>query len=261
MLLSEFIVLSRVAAASRYVKFLRPLSKNIVRNRELHHQMYIIIVNYKEPEADYGNFRFIEAADLSARMVEVTALLQAPMTEGLVISGGPQFVTEINKFPELHLELALIHIAANAGKLVLGICLGFQLINHAFGNRVVRLSGPRIGCGYFDPASVDTVGDYKLQQIDFSQFYAAFSFHSDGVQVNESSDLVTVAHSHCGLVYAVRHRTLPIYGFQIHPEATPTGIHACLERYGEELLRPLAAPEAIDAVRRTFFATFLGDSF
>jgi GMP synthase-like glutamine amidotransferase len=225
--------------------------------------MYIIIVNYKEPEADHDNFRFIEAADLSARMVEVTALLQAPATEGLVISGGPQFVTELDRFPELHLELALIHIAANAGKLVLGICLGFQLINHAFGNTVVRLEESRIGCGYFDPASVETVGDCRLQQIDFACFDAAFSFHNDGVIANESPDLITVAKSRCDppLVYAVRHRTLPIYGFQIHPEATLTGIHGCLERYGEELLKPLAAAADIDAVRRTFFATFLGDSF
>ena len=225
--------------------------------------MYIIIANYKEPEADYGNFRFIEAADLSARMVEVTELLRTSATEGLVISGGPQFVTEIDNYPELYLELALIHIAAAAGKLVLGICLGFQLINHAFGNRVVRLEEPRIGCGYFDPATVDTVGDYTLQQIDFSLFSAAFSFHSDGVTTNDSPDLVTVARSRYGpsLIYAVRHRTLPIYGFQIHPEATDDGIRGCLERYGEELLRPLATPYAIDAVRRTFFATFLGDSF
>lgn len=225
--------------------------------------MYIIIANYKEPEADYGNFRFIEAADLSTRMVEVTALLQAPTTEGLVISGGPQFVTELDRFPELHLELALIHIAANASKLVLGICLGFQLINHAFGNRVVRLSEPRIGCGYFDSASVITGNDSRLQQIDFSLFDAVFSFHSDGVTDNTSPDLITVARSRCDppLIYAVRHRSLPIYGFQIHPEATPSGIQSCLERYGEELLRPLAAPDAIDAVRRTFFATFLGDSF
>ena len=225
--------------------------------------MYIIIANYKEPAPDYDNFRFIEAADLSARMVEVTALLQAPATEGLVISGGPQFVTELDKFPELHLELALIHTAAAAGKLVLGICLGFQLINRAFGNRVVRLEEPRIGCGYFDPASVDTGNDSRLQQIDFTRFDAAFSFHSDGVRHNMSPDLITVAHSRCDppLIYAVRHRTLPIYGFQIHPEATADGIRGCLERYGEGLLRPLAAPADIDAVRSTFFATFLGDAF
>jgi GMP synthase (glutamine-hydrolysing) len=196
-------------------------------------------------------------------MVEVTALLQAPTTEGLVISGGPQFVTELDKYPELHLELALIHIAANAGKLILGICLGFQLINHAFGNTVVRLEESRIGCGYFDPTSVIADNDSRLQQIDFTCFDAAFSFHNDGVKVNTSPDLVTVARSRCDppLVYAVRHRTLPIYGFQIHPEATADGIHGCLERYGEELLRPLADPDAIDAVRRTFFATFLGNSF
>ena len=230
--------------------------------------MYIIIANYREPADDYDNFRYIEATDLSARMTEVIDLLKAPATEGLVISGGPQFVTELDKYPELHLELALIHVAANAGKLVLGICLGFQLINHAFGNLVVRLSEPRIGCGYFDPASVDVAGDYLLCQIDFSRFAAAFSFHSDGVEVNTSPDLVTVAHSCCDsdsdnqpLVYAVRHRTLPIYGFQIHPEATAEGIRACLDRYGEELLRPLAPTTEIEAVRRTFFATFLGDAF
>jgi GMP synthase-like glutamine amidotransferase len=180
-----------------------------------------------------------------------------------VISGGPQFVTELDRFPELLLELDLIHVAAAAGKLVLGICLGFQLINHAFGNRVVRLDEPRIGCGYFDPTSVTTGNDSHLQQIDFACFDAAFSFHNDGVITNESPDLITVAKSRCdpALIYAVRHRTLPIYGFQIHPEATALGIQGCLARYGEALLKPLAATEALEAVRRAFFSVFLGEAF
>lgn len=225
--------------------------------------MYIIIVNYKEAEADYGNFHFVPCETLADRFNNIKALLQAPTTEGLVISGGPQFVTEIEKYPELQLELDLIHVAKAAGKLILGICLGFQLINHAFGNSVVRLEEPRIGCGYFDPASVDTVGDYLLSQIDFSRFDAAFSFHNDGVEVNTSPDLITVAKSCCDLplIYAVRHRTLPIYGFQIHPEATASGIQGCLARYGEALLKPLADPDAIDAVRRAFFRVFIGEAF
>ena len=225
--------------------------------------MYIIIVNYKEPEADYGNFHFEPSDTLATRLEAVKELIRAPTTEGLVISGGPQFVTELDRYPELRLELELIEVAAAAGKLILGICLGFQLINHAFGNRVVRLEAPRIGCGYFDTASVDTVGDYRLGQIDFSLFGAAFSFHNDGVVKNDSAELITVATSRCEspLIYAVRHRTLPIYGFQIHPEATASGIEGCLARYGEALLSPVAEPAALDAVRRTFFGVFLGDSF
>lgn len=225
--------------------------------------MYVIIVNYKDAEPDYGDFHFVPSTQLAERMDSLRDLLQLPTTQGLVISGGPQFVTELDKYPELSLELELIHVAAAAGKLILGICLGIQLINHAFGNHVVRLETPRIGCGYFDPASVDTVSDYRLSQIDFSLFDAAFSFHNDGVEANISPDLITVAKSRCDppLIYAVRHRTLPIYGFQIHPEATASGIEGCLARYGEALLRPVAPPEAIDAVRRAFFSVFLGDSF
>lgn len=228
--------------------------------------MYLVILNctpFREP--DVPPFRYIAAANLlePSHRAEAIAILLAQDTEGLIIGGGPQYVSALEDFPELHVELELIHIAAERNKFILGICLGFQLLNHAFGNRVERLDTPRIGCGYFDTATMNTAGDDRLQRLDMSAFGNAFSFHYDGVRANVSPDLVSVAWSRCGLLYAIRHKTKPIYGFQIHPEATAEGIVDCLARYGAAVNpeSPVAAAADLEAVRAAFFRVFLGKPF
>jgi GMP synthase-like glutamine amidotransferase len=228
--------------------------------------MYLVILNCTTtPEPDVPPFRYIPAADLLSqqRRAAAIATLLAQDTEGLIISGGPQYVSALEEFPELHVELELIRIAAERNKFVLGICLGFQLLNHAFGNRVERLDTPRIGCGYFDTTTTNTAGDDRLRHLDMSAFGSAFSFHYDGVRTNNSPDLVAVAWSRCGLLYAVRHRTKSLYGFQIHPESTVEEIADCLSRYGATTNpeTPIAAAADLETIRSIFFRVFLGKPF
>jgi hypothetical protein len=84
--------------------------------------------------------------------------------------------------------------------------------------------------------NIDTVfvphSDPRLSQLDWPLLAHALSFHYDGVPTNISPRLLTVASSHSGLVYMVRHHTLPIYGIQSHPDASYTGIRTCLAHFG-----------------------------
>lgn len=175
----------------------------------------------------------------------------------LVLTGGPQHVPNITDYPELKKEIQLIFGAAQRGIVVIGICIGFQLINCAFGNPVVRLPAPIIGCGFLDVSSVRTYTDPLLECIDFEALAQGFSFHYDGVPQALSPDLRVVATGPDGLIYFVKHWRFPIYGIQSHPEATVDGIVGCLKRYGEEGAPVVLPPEdVLTAATATFFGAY-----
>jgi GMP synthase-like glutamine amidotransferase len=222
--------------------------------------MYLVIVNYTQTNCETtsaSDFYYITAASLLENFETAATFLTDPATTGIILTGGPQYVSEIDKYPELYKEVQLIQIAANCGKIVLGICLGFQLINYTFGNTVVRLSEPRIGCGYLDIRSVCT-HDSRFKCLYDPAMRHAFSFHRDGVEVNSNKHLEVVARSHCGLIYAVCHRTLPIYGIQFHPEITTAAITRYLTYYKEIPKTYIASTEDLEVVRNIFFSVFPG---
>ncbi len=78
----------------------------------------------------------------------------------LVIMGGKMSVNEESKHPWLALEKKFIRDAIRAGKTVLGICLGSQLIAGALGAVVYQNTEPEIGffpVTFSEAASADPV--------------------------------------------------------------------------------------------------------
>ncbi|MDD2943581.1 MAG: type 1 glutamine amidotransferase [bacterium] len=67
--------------------------------------------------------------------------------DGLVILGGPMGTYEETDYPWLVPEKEFIREAVRAGKKVLGICLGSQLLAEVLGGRVYRGSRPEVGWG------------------------------------------------------------------------------------------------------------------
>lgn len=56
--------------------------------------------------------------------------------DALVLTGGPMGVHDEEQHPWLPAEVEFIRDVVRAGKRVLGICLGAQLVAHALGARV-----------------------------------------------------------------------------------------------------------------------------
>jgi GMP synthase (glutamine-hydrolysing) len=65
--------------------------------------------------------------------------------DGLVVLGGPMNVDQTASHPHLATEIEVIREAVNAGKPMLGICLGGQLLAAAMGGHVQPNPVPEIG--------------------------------------------------------------------------------------------------------------------
>jgi anthranilate synthase/aminodeoxychorismate synthase-like glutamine amidotransferase len=103
---------------------------------------------------------------------------------------------------------------------ILGVCLGHQSIGQAFGGRVVRARAPVHG------KAEEIVHDRSALFHGAPRSFLAGRYHS--LVVEEKSlpkDIVVSARTKDGIVMALRHRKLPVFGVQFHPESilTPDG--------------------------------------
>lgn len=84
----------------------------------------------------------------STRFFEPSQLEQAPSVDdydALIVMGGPMGIYDNNQYPWLKAEKLAIKQAIDAGKNILGICLGAQLIADCLGAPVMRNHTREIG--------------------------------------------------------------------------------------------------------------------
>jgi anthranilate synthase/aminodeoxychorismate synthase-like glutamine amidotransferase len=109
-------------------------------------------------------------------------------------------------------------IGAFAGRVpIFGVCLGHQAVGQYFGGRVVRAG--RLMHGKTSPINHKDTDVFN----GLPQGFAATRYHS--LLVERSSfpkDLEITAETAEGEVMGLRHRTLPIWGVQFHPESIAT---------------------------------------
>lgn len=83
--------------------------------------------------------------DLTITLASDTSCPGPDAYDLLVVMGGPMGVRDVDLHPWLAAEKDAIRSAIDAGKLVLGVCLGAQLVAHAMGAGVRRNPEPEIG--------------------------------------------------------------------------------------------------------------------
>jgi anthranilate synthase/aminodeoxychorismate synthase-like glutamine amidotransferase len=154
------------------------------------------------------------------RLTVAEAMARAP--EAIVLSPGPCTPNEAG----ICLEL----IAAAAGRIpLLGVCLGHQAIGQAFGGDVVRAPAPMHG--KISRVRHDDTDIFAGIPTPFS----ATRYHSLIVRADTMPEaLVATAWSEDGIVMGLRHRTLPVFGVQFHPESIAS-------EHGHDLLRNFLA--------------------
>ncbi|MEV6423511.1 aminodeoxychorismate synthase component I [Streptomyces sp. NPDC051662] len=110
---------------------------------------------------------------------------------------------------------------------VLGVCFGHQLIAHLAGASVVAAPEPRHG----HLAKVSHEGDPLFAGIP--REFVAVRYHSLCVREPLPEELVATAWADDGVLMALRHRDLPQWGVQFHPESIAS-------QHGREILRNFA---------------------
>ena len=131
--------------------------------------------------------------------------------DGVLISPGPGTPSDAG------LSIPMVHLALRTGIPLLGVCLGHQAIAEAMGATVTHADELMHG-------KVSTV-----QHHDDAFFagvapqFQATRYHSLAVvRDTVPGELVITAETENGIVMALRHSELPIYGVQYHPESVLT---------------------------------------
>ncbi|GAA4476579.1 anthranilate synthase component II [Gluconacetobacter asukensis] len=127
--------------------------------------------------------------------------------EAIVLSPGPCSPNEAGICCDL-IRRAAGHVP------IFGVCLGHQAIGQVFGGTVVRAPVPMHG--KVSPVFHDGSGVFEGLPSPFQ----ATRYHSLTVDpATLPSDLVPVAHTEDGVIMGLRHRFLPVFGVQFHPES------------------------------------------
>jgi anthranilate synthase component II len=130
--------------------------------------------------------------------------------DAIVISPGPCDPDQAG------ISLELVRAAAGICP-ILGVCLGHQAIAQAFGGRIVRAD--RVMHGKL--SAVEHQGRGILKGLPSP--FAATRYHSLVAEPGSlPSCLEVTARTEDGVIMALEHRELPVWGVQFHPESIET---------------------------------------
>ncbi|OBW91872.1 anthranilate synthase component II [Gallibacterium salpingitidis] len=149
---------------------------------------------------------------------------EIPVTEldrysHILLSPGPDIPSA---YPQLFQLLQQYH----QNKVILGVCLGHQTLCQFFGASLYNLPEVRHGRNI---TLRQTVSSPLWKNVPNNSQIGVY--HSWAVEKTNFPDaLEIIAECEQGVIMAIQHRQLPIYGVQFHPESFMT-------EYGETILR------------------------
>ena len=184
--------------------------------------MILLIDNYDSFTFNLVHFLGDLGAECVVRrndtLTPAEALAMRP--EAIVLSPGPCTPNEAG--------ICLDLIREAAGKLpIFGVCLGHQAIGQAFGGDVIR--APEPVHGKTSPVHHENSDVFAGLPDPFT----ATRYHSLIVDAATLPDaLIPTAWTEQKIIMGMRHKTLPIFGVQFHPESIATSHgHEILENF------------------------------
>jgi len=148
----------------------------------------------------------------------------------LIILGGPQSPRDVVECPYLLDEIALIRQAIEHEKIVLGFCLGAQLISEALGGHTQR--SPEKEIGIF-PIRLTGAGQKDYLFSGFPEILDVIHWHNDMPEVPKGGTLLASSEG-CpvqGFKYSDK-----VYGFQFHMEITKEGISELIAQCPNDII-------------------------
>ena len=129
--------------------------------------------------------------------------------DGIFLSNGPGDPEAVMYAP------GIIRALTSAGIPMFGICLGHQLLGLTFGGSTVKMPYGHRG------------GNHPVKEVETGRVLITSQNHGFAVEGDERSvkgtgELeVTHVNLNDGTIEGLRHRELPVFGVQYHPEAAP----------------------------------------
>ncbi|MBN1322318.1 MAG: type 1 glutamine amidotransferase [Thermoleophilia bacterium] len=160
----------------------------------------------------------------------------------LVVMGGPMGVYDSVQYPWLEEEKTFLRIAVDAGKVVLGICLGAQLIADVLGAVVSHGPRPEIG---WHPVELTDSGRAHPALAGFPNRFTVLHWHGDTFAVPVGAVHVASSAAYPNQAFALHGGR--VVGLQFHLEETRESLTALVREAGNDLAgegEPTDRPES-----------------
>ncbi len=144
----------------------------------------------------------------------------------LVIMGGPMGVADEQAYPWLAAEKPFIRQAIEQQKVVLGICLGAQLIAAALGASVRK--NPEREIGWFPVKCTP-----NACRFGFSEAHTVFHWHGETFDLPPQAELLASSPACANQAFSVGDHVLAL---QFHPEATRQTVAVMITHCSDELV-------------------------
>gem|GEM_PF-155159 len=156
-----------------------------------------------------------------------TPLPELTTFDFLLVLGGPMNVGQHDAYPWLVTEKALIRAAIAAGKYVLGVCLGGQLIADVLGAEVSQAALPEIGWYPIERA------EECPAWCELPASLPVLHWHGDRFDIPDGATRIAASEACQNQGFAYGERVL---AWQCHLEATPESLAALVDACGGELI-------------------------
>lgn len=169
----------------------------------------------------------------------------------LILLGGPMNVDDHAEYPWLVAEKALLRNALAAGKRVLGICLGAQLLAQALGGTVGAHRNAEIG---WFPVQLTAEGRAHPWCAELPERFCAFHWHGDTYTLPVGATRLAYSEACAEQAFAAGDRVL---GLQFHLEVTEADARRWLQcdppaagRYVQSAEEILSCPQRFSQSNR-----------
>lgn len=147
----------------------------------------------------------------------------------LVVMGGPMSVHDEREHPWLVAEKRYIRKAIETGKVVIGICLGAQLIAEVLGAKVSKNAHREIG---WFPVSRTPESEKSAVFAKLPKQFPAFHWHGETFEIPSGAVHLAASEACPAQAFSMDDR---VFGLQFHLESTAESIENLIQHCGNEL--------------------------
>ena len=184
--------------------------------------MHVLVIKNVVSEGPGTMTDHFNARGISSSVVEMSLGQTPPPVDAfthLLIMGGPMAVYEMHQYRYLADEARLIELAVQAGKKIMGVCLGAQMLAHVLGGRVY--AGPQKEIGWYDvKLTSEALKDPLMKELAVPGTSTAqvLQWHGDTFDLPAGAVRLASSDLYPNQAFSYQDR---VYALQFHIEVTP----------------------------------------